>query len=140
MKLIKCNININPEPPFKDRISLMKYFFSIARLAAARSPCPLGKRHGAVLTNKGYIISVGYNGPASGITHCEKCLLEIEKEKSNIKSWDICPAIHAEENSILTAAKFGMNIDGLIMYTTKRPCEKCISRMINSGIKEVYFL
>lgn len=137
MELVNCKITI---PEELGRLSKERYFFSIALLASKRSPCPAGKRHGAVLTNKGYIISVGYNGPPSGKEHCKECLLEKYKNKTGVKSWDICPAVHAEENAIITAARFGMKIDGLIMYATKKPCEKCIGRLINSGIIKTYYL
>jgi len=47
---------------------------------------------------------------------------------------------HAEENTILYAAKRGIPLDGTTLYVTMMPCEKC-SKMIKSvGMKKVYYL
>lgn len=51
---------------------------------------------------------------------------------------DLCPAGHAEENSILNAARLGICTKDTIMYMTcSIPCSKCLVKIINAGVKEL---
>lgn len=51
-------------------------------------------------------------------------------------SW--CPAGHAEENSILNAARMGIETKDSAMYMTCGiPCAKCLVKIINAGVKEL---
>jgi len=52
--------------------SWQEYFLSLAELAASRSHC-LHRKVGAVLVKDRRVIATGYNGPASGLPHCEQC-------------------------------------------------------------------
>ncbi len=50
-----------------------------------------------------------------------------------------CRGLHAEQNAIIQAAKFGISIDGATMYTTHCPCITCAKMIINAGIKKVVY-
>jgi len=53
--------------------------------------------------------------------------------------YEICPAVHAETNAIVQAARLGVSTDGGTMYMTcSFPCERCAGAIINAGIKECY--
>ena len=119
------------------RPSFGHVFMETARLAAKRSDCPPGKRHGAALIVGGRLVSTGYNGPPSGSEHCGSCT--IEKDSVGV-DWRSCPAVHAEENAVLNAARAGVSPIGAHVYVTKRPCEKCESRLRQVGVSEVFFL
>lgn len=117
-----------------------KFFIEIANTCANQSTC-LRRKVGAVLVLNNRIISTGYNGAPSRTTHCKSkgCL----REKLDIPSGErheICVGAHAEANAIVTAAKHGIAIDGATLYCTTFPCSQCAKLIINSGIKEVFYL
>jgi dCMP deaminase len=45
--------------------------------------------------------------------------------------------LHAEQNAIIQAAKFGISLDGSTLYCKMTPCRTCAMMIINSGIKRV---
>ncbi len=130
------------------RPSKDEYYLQIARAVALRSPC-LRRKYGAIVVKDDVIVSTGYNGPARGSTNCFEigCI----KEALNLphgSAYDYCPALHAEENAVLNAARSGSNVLGGILYLfgidakTKKPvpgmpCQRCKRTLINAGIKQV---
>jgi dCMP deaminase len=48
--------------------------------------------------------------------------------------------VHAEQNAILAAARFGISIQGGTMYTTVQPCFGCLKEMLQAGIHEVLYI
>jgi len=51
---------------------------------------------------------------------------------------DLCPAAHAEENTILDAARRGVCTKDTTMYMTCGiPCSKCLVKIINAGVKDL---
>lgn len=48
--------------------------------------------------------------------------------------------LHAEENALYHLTKDWDKRASLIMMVTHRPCRMCMKRIINSGIKTVYYL
>jgi dCMP deaminase len=130
------------------RISKEEYYLGIAKAVALRSPC-LRRKYGAIIVKNDAIVSTGYNGPARGSTNCEEvgCIKEI-LNLPHYSGYDYCPAVHAEENAVINAARNGNSvIDGtLYLYgidvkTNKpvagMPCPRCKRVLINAGIKEV---
>ena len=117
------------------RPSWDSYFMSITKEVAARSTC-LRRNVGAVIVKDRRILTTGYNGPPSGISHClpETCL----RTKLNIPSGErheLCRGLHAEQNAIIQAASHGVPISGATIYVTHYPCSICSKMLINSGIK-----
>jgi len=130
------------------RISKEEYYLGIAKAVALRSPC-LRRKYGAIIVKNDAIVSTGYNGPARGSTNCEEagCIKEI-LNLPHYSGYDYCPAVHAEENAVINAARTGNSvIDGtLYLYgidiKTNKPvagmsCPRCKRVLINAGIKEV---
>lgn len=117
------------------------YFIEIARLVATRSTC-LRRQVGAVIVKDKRILTTGYNGAPSGTAHCEQlggCI----REKLGIPSGErheICRAIHAEQNAIVQAARYGISLEGSSLYCTHQPCSLCAKMIINTGVKEVFYL
>lgn len=114
------------------------YFMSIARLVATRSTC-VRRQVGCVLVKEKRILSTGYNGAPSGLAHCEDvgCL----RQQLNIPSGErheICRGVHAEQNALIQAARFGVPIVGADLYCTTMPCTQCTKMLLNAGISEVY--
>jgi dCMP deaminase len=113
-----------------------EYFLDLAVMVASRSTC-LRKQHGAVIVKDKQILSTGYNGMPSKVTHCETCF----REEHNIPHgtmYELCRSIHSEANAIVQAAKHGIAIDGADIYITGMPCLMCTRLIINAGIKNVY--
>lgn len=113
------------------------YFLNIAREAAKRSTC-LRHHIGAVIVRDKRILTSGYNGPPSGVMHCEDrpdgCM------RTNIPSGtrlDEDRGVHAEMNAILQAARHGVSTVGATLYCTHAPCTLCAKAIINAGIRIV---
>ena len=112
------------------RINRQDLFIQIAQLFSKRSTC--GRLNvGCIIVKDNRIISSGYNGPLSTERLGDKCKcdLKVPCEKS----------IHAEANSISFAAKYGIALEGAILYSTHSPCIKCAELIVQSGIKQVVF-
>lgn len=106
-----------------------EYFLDMADLVATRATCPRA-HHGAVIVRDNRVISTGYNGVPSGEEHCEDVGCRIIENH--------CIAtIHAEENAIITAGRFGISVNLADMYVTATPCQRCWIRIKASGIKNV---
>ncbi len=122
------------------RPSWEEYFMEIARLVARRSTC-LRRQVGALLVKDKNILTTGYNGTPSGISHCcdSGCLREAQNIPSGQRH-ELCRGLHAEQNAIIQAAKHGVNISGATLYCTNFPCVICSKMIINAGIKKVFYL
>lgn len=121
------------------RPSWDEYFMDITRRVATRSTC-LRRAVGAILVHDKRIIASGYNGGPSGLAHCLDigCL----REKLGIPSGqqhELCRGIHAEQNAIIQAARYGVSIDGSVLYCTTQPCTQCTKMLINAGITEIVY-
>ena len=124
---------------FPTRPSWDEYFMSIAEQVAERSTC-LRRHIGAVIVKDKRILTTGYNGVPSGIEHCTTagCL----RDKLNIPSGErheLCRGIHAEQNAVIQAARYGTPIEGATVYCTAQPCVLCSKILINAGITEIVF-
>ncbi len=114
-----------------------EYFMKLAALVAERSTC-LRHNTGAIIVKGKRVLTTGYNGAARGMKDCLElgCL----RDELNIPSGtrhEICRAIHAEQNTIIQAGLYGINIDGATMFSTHTPCMICAKMIVNAGIKEV---
>ncbi|MGF3521978.1 MAG: deoxycytidylate deaminase, partial [Candidatus Bathyarchaeia archaeon] len=45
--------------------------------------------------------------------------------------------LHAEQNAIIQAARFGIPLEGSTLYCKMTPCRTCAMMIINAGIKRV---
>ena len=67
---------------------------------------------------------------------------ECLRQKLNIPSGtqhELCFAAHAEQNAIIQAARYGVNINGATLYCTHQPCVICAKMIINAGISRVVY-
>jgi len=115
------------------------YFYNIAQAVATKSPC-LSRKIGAVLVRDKVVIATGYNGPPRNVSHCsgDRCPRQLSGFQSG-EGLHLCPAVHAEQNVISSAAKNGMPTDGAILYLTcEIPCKVCLGMLIDAGIKEIF--
>jgi dCMP deaminase len=140
---------VSNTPDRAGRPSWDEYFINIAGVVSSRSTC-IRRRYGAVIVKDRVIVSTGYNGAPRGSDNCidiNKCL----RKELNVPSgerYELCEAVHAEQNAIINGAPERMK-DASIYITgfeeddspaDGRPCKLC-SRMIrNAGISEVVYL
>jgi dCMP deaminase len=119
------------------RKSWDRYFIDIAQLVSERSTC-LRRKVGAVLVRDKRILSTGYNGAARGLAHCDEvgCLREVMSIPSGERI-EVCRGIHAEQNALVQAAAFGINVSGATLYCTHEPCITCSKMLLNAGITQM---
>ena len=115
-----------------------EYFMEMAELTAKRSTCSR-RQVGAVIVRDNRAVATGYNGAPRGLVHCEEkggCL----RQQLNIPSGqrhELCRALHAEQNAIISAASMGNAIEGGTIYITHQPCVICAKMIVNAGIKRI---
>jgi len=125
-----------------ERPGPQEYFMRIAMAVRKRANC-LGSRIGAVIVLNGRIVSTGYNGTPENMPNCVDggCHRCANRDKYPPGTgYDLCICVHAEQNAILTAARFGIAIEGCTVYTTMRPCFGCTKEMLQAKIESVYYL
>ena len=117
------------------------YYMGIATAVRARANCA-GNKVGAVVVVGDRVVSTGYNGTPAGMTNCldggcERCANR-ERYQSGT-SYDLCICVHAEQNALLSAARFGIAVEGCILYSTWRPCFGCTKEMLQAGVLGVRY-
>lgn len=139
---------VSAEVSRMDRPDKTMYFLRIALAVAARSTC-LRRKFGAVMVKGNTILGTGYNGTAKGVVNCyEVGCIKDEMGLPQDRSYDLCPAVHAEENAIINSSRadrigaklYIAGLDSYGNYTTAVPCMRCRRKIINSEIEEVVIL
>lgn len=119
------------------------YYMQIAIAVRERADCT-GQKVGAVIVFKNRIISTGYNGTPAGMKNCSdggchRCANRGKQYQSGT-AYDLCICVHAEQNALLSAARFGISVEGATLYTTTQPCFGCLKEMLQAGIHTVWFM
>ena len=129
------------------RISKDEYYIKIAEAVLERSTC-LRRKYGAVLVKDDEIVSTGYNGSPRGEKNC--CDIGYcEREAQGVpkgERYELCVAIHAEDNAITSAGRSKANGATLYIvgkntadgsYANPSPCMMCRRKIVNAGIARV---
>ena len=98
----------------KDYLTWDEFFMGVAKLAAQRSKDPSTQVGACIVSKDNRILSVGYNGTPNGV--------------------------HAERNAILNYRGSNKELEGAKIYVDLFPCNECAKEIIQSGIREVYYL
>ena len=119
-----------------------EYFMGIALAVRARANCT-GRRVGAIIVREHRILSTGYNGTPSKMTNCEdggchRCAHPDEYPSG--EGYDLCICVHAEQNALLAAARFGVAVEGCTIYTSLQPCFGCLKELLQANVAEVCYL
>jgi dCMP deaminase len=130
-----------PRPPHV-RPDRLEYYMLIAMAVRQRANC-LGNRVGAVLVLNDRIVSTGYNGTPQNMRNCddggcERCANR-QKYSAGV-GYDVCICVHAEQNALISASRFGTPVEGASLYTTMRPCFGCAKELLQARIQSVYYL
>ena len=120
----------------------------------------LSRKIGTVLVRNKQVIGTGYNGPPRDVPHCDHRIIDVAnrnapytdnfvedkcpRQRMGYKSgegMELCPAVHAEVNPIMQAARMGTPTDGATLYCyCGTPCKDCAKEIIQSGVKRVVCL
>lgn len=132
--------SVKIEPAGDARESWDDYFKRIAQLIAQRSTC-FHRKVGALIVKDKRILATGYNQPPSGFPHCDRigCIRDDLGIPSG-RNQEICYGLHAEQNALMQAARFGISTEGATIYVTHKPCSVCARLIINAGIKRVVYV
>jgi len=119
-----------------------EYYMGIAMAVRKRANC-LGSRVGAILVLDDRIIATGYNGTPAGFINCDmggcdRCADRLRYQPG--QAYDLCICVHAEQNALLSAARFGIAVAGATCYTTTRPCLGCTKELLQAMVREVRYL
>jgi dCMP deaminase len=115
-----------------------EYFLKILDTVSERATCDRG-RNGCIIVKDKRVLTTGYVGSPPGLPHCDEIGHDMRKvfdEQGNV-SQHCVRTVHAEQNAILQAAKFGISIEGATMYVKLEPCRVCAMMIISAGIKRV---
>jgi dCMP deaminase len=128
------------EPP--DRPEHLEYFMGIALAVRERANC-LGRRVGAVLVVKDRLVAAGYNGTPMKVKNCDeggcdRCAHPDQYESGT--GYDVCICVHAEQNALMSAARFGIPVEGAVIFTTVRPCFGCMKELLQAKVEAVFYL
>lgn len=120
------------------RPSWDEYFINILEVVGTRSTCDRGKS-GCVITKDKRILATGYIGSPVGTVHCDDVGHEMHTvvHADNHESRHCIRTAHAEQNAIVSAARFGVALEGATLYCHMTPCYVCAKMIINAGIKRV---
>lgn len=120
------------------RPSWDQYFIDILKVVGTRSTCDRGKS-GCVITKDKRILSTGYIGSPIGTTHCDDAGHEMHtvKHEDGHETRHCIRTAHAEQNAIVSAARFGIALEGATLYCNMTPCYACAKMIINAGIIRV---
>lgn len=136
----------------EQRIDRDRLFLNIATEVAQRGTCPRASV-GALITNSGRIVGMGYNGAPPGMPHCTDVGCETDDHLCTCDDChptpfeDVCKyaigcerTVHSEANAIAFAAQDGVKVDGSSMYCTHAPCYVCAKLIISAGIVVFHYI
>ena len=115
-----------------DYISWDEYFMGVAMLAACRSKDPSTQVGACIVSQDNIIVSTGYNGMPKG---CDDDEFPWNRD-GEVNKYPF--VVHAELNAILNAN--GRDLRGCKIYVALFPCNECAKAIIQSGIREIYYL
>ena len=134
-----------------ERPSKKEYYLEIAKAVSKRSTC-LKRHYGAVIVKDDEIIATGYNGsPRSYGNCCDKDICPRLDIAHNSGNYEDCPAVHAEQNAIISASRkdmigatlylCGEEVDEtsnqIVTIKLAKPCPICHNMILNAGITNI---
>lgn len=118
------------------RPNIHVWALKIAQVVATRGTCARRKVGCVLLDDMGFILSTGYNGPASGEAHCIDYPCPGAQYPPG-QGLSVCEAIHAEANALMTCRD--INLVSAI-YVTSSPCLDCVKMLLRTSSRSVYFI
>lgn len=122
----------------RNRPSWDEYFIKLVDEVAQRATCDRGKS-GCIIVKDKRILCTGYVGSPPGFPHCDEAghqLKQVVNEDGSISKHCV-RTIHAEQNAIAQAARYGLALENTTLYCTMEPCRVCAMLIISVGVKKV---
>jgi len=115
-----------------------EYFIKLVDEVALRATCDRG-RSGCVIVKDKRILCTGYVGSPPGFPHCDEAghLFKKVIDDDGTERQHCMRTIHAEQNAICQAARWGIPLEDTTLYCTMEPCRVCAMLIISVGIKKV---
>ncbi len=121
-----------------ERPSWDEYFLHLVDEVAQRATCDRG-RSGCLIVRDKRILATGYVGSPPGQPHCDEAghlLRQVIDENGDTREHCV-RTIHAEQNAICQAARYGISLADTTLYCTMEPCRTCAMLIVSVGIKRV---
>lgn len=120
------------------RPSWDEYFIELVHTVAQRGTCDRGRSSALVVKDK-RVLATGYAGSPPGLPHCDDVghLMAKQLDENGKESQHCIRTIHAEQNVIAQAARFGISLDEGTLYCNMEPCYVCGRMVVAAGIKKV---
>lgn len=135
--------------PSKKQQRRDRYYMTLAKAVEAGANCT-GSQVGAVIVLGDdrlgdRVVATGYNGTPAGFKNCVDggCVRCARRRAATVKSGeglDWCICVHAEQNALLTAARFGISVQGATLYSTVQPCFGCLKEAIQAGVERIVYM
>ena len=106
-------------------------FLDMAKLISTWSKDPSTKVGCVIVGPDREIRSTGFNGFPRGVADTVA-----RYNNRDLKYPLVC---HAEENSVLHAARIGVSVKGCVAYCTWPPCTRCAVSLVQVGISELVY-
>ena len=120
------------------RPSWDEYFLELVDQIGTRATCDRGKS-GCVVVREKRIICAGYVGSPSGLPHCDDAGHEFKQmiDEDGTARQHCVRTVHAEQNAICQAARYGLSLEGTTLYCSMEPCRVCAMLIASTGIARV---
>lgn len=120
------------------RPSWDEYFLELVDQVAARATCDRGKS-GCVVVRDKRIICTGYVGSPSGMPHCDDAGHDFKQviDDDGTARQHCVRTVHAEQNAIVQAARYGLPLEGTTIYCSMEPCRVCAMLIASTGVGRV---
>ncbi len=115
-----------------------EYFLQLVQMVGTRATCNRGKS-GCVIVRDKRVLATGYVGAPSKLPHCDDAghlMKKVIDDSGEIKQHCV-RSVHAEQNALCQAARYGIALEGSTLYCTMEPCRVCAMLIISSGIAKV---
>lgn len=120
------------------RPSWDQYFLDMTEHVATRATCDRG-RCGSVIVKDRRVLATGYVGSPPGLEHCDEVghlMKKVVDEDGTIRQHCV-RTVHAEQNAVCQAARYGIALEGATLYCKMEPCRVCAMLILSVGIKRV---
>ncbi len=121
-----------------ERPSWDEYFIKLTKTVAERSTCDRG-RSGCLIVKDKRVLTTGYVGSPPRMPHCDDVGHQMAKylDEDGNESQHCIRTIHAEQNALCQAARFGIPLSEATLYCKMEPCYVCARMIIAADIKKV---
>lgn len=125
---------LDPRPQ-RDECLMSMAVDQAARCSCRKTPV------GAVIARDDRVISSGYNGTIADFPNCIDggCPRCSDPTIPSGTQLDRCICVHAEQNALLAAVRFGVAIQGADCWVTNEPCLDCTKALIQAELAEVHY-